>query len=138
MSLVGALTTEGVTEAYVAQQLKKDIDGDDAKKHINAINHAIDILTAEASRKKTPIMTSWKLESEKNLDESPRQLKEPAKDISTILEETVNAKDTQQRSAVSETKREAPVLSFAPNEVSRTSGNQTHRDTPIPAQAVNG
>lgn len=128
MSLVGALTACGVDEAYVAQQLKDDIESSNPKLHINAINNAIELLEASAAKKRIPIQASWQVESK----DPPKQI-EPAK-INSLLEESIHehvrseSNETSRveaipivgevqggASGISETKRDAPIFIGASN-----------------------
>ena len=84
MSLVGALTACGVDEAYIADQLKKDIESANVKLHINAINNAIELLEASAAKKRIPIQASWSVESK----DPPKQIE--TANINSLLEESIH------------------------------------------------
>jgi hypothetical protein len=129
MSLVGALQNAGVDEVYIAEQLKKDMESDNTKLHINAINNAIELLQAEAAKRKGPIDAKWSVESK----ESPKQL-EPA-NTNLILEETIHE---HIRSTTNEAQRAEAVPAVGQEQRSDGGLHETHRDTSVPSQPSNG
>jgi hypothetical protein len=77
MSLIGALNSEGVTEAYVAKKIKDHLESGDVKLMINALNQSIELHEAEASRRKRPISATWQVDAPKDATlVPPRQLSE--------------------------------------------------------------
>lgn len=122
MSLVGALNSEGVNEAYIASQLKKDIEGDDSKAHINAINKAIDLLEANAPRKRQSISTTWQ-----ELPPTPKQIE--SANINAILERTINVKAIGSESDLPS--RSETVPTEHQGETGRSTVSETERNAPI-------
>ena len=120
MTLVGALGAAGVDEAYIAEQLKKDMESENPKLHINAINNAIQLLEASAAKKRIPIQASWQVES----PTSPKQLPEPA-NIDSILKDTLHEHIA---STVSETPRVETVPSVNQDRNSGSPVSETKRD----------
>jgi hypothetical protein len=122
MTLVGALSNAGVDEAYIAQQLKNDIESANPKLHINAINNAIELLEASAQKKRIPIEASWKVETP-----IPKQIPENT-NINSILEDTLHE---HVRSENSKTER-VETVSFVSEDRRGTSlFGQTEGDTSV-------
>jgi len=132
MTLVGALGGAGIDEVYIANQLKKDMDGElqadgtvkvDTKRYINAINNAIELLEASAAKKRIPINASW----QELPTTTPKQLSEPA-NINSILEDTLHERIG---SEVSKTTRVKAVPAI--NQEQRSDGglHQTNRDASV-------
>lgn len=126
MTLVGALNIAGVDEAYIAQQLKNDIESANPKLHINAINNAIELLEASAQKKRIPIEASWKLESSQ-----PKQLTESTPEtinVNSILEDTLHERI---RSESGEAKRVETVSFVSEDRRGASLFGQTEGNTPV-------
>jgi hypothetical protein len=128
MTLVGALGEAGINEAYIAEQLKKDMEGDNTKAHINALNNAIELLQAEAQKKRQPINAVW----QEIPTTTPKQIEQP--NINSILEDTLHERIT---SSVSQTERVETIPPVNQVKVNGSVFSQTNRDTPIPAETSN-
>jgi hypothetical protein len=122
MSLVGALTACGVDEAYIADQLKKDIESANVKLHINAINNAIELLEASAAKKRIPIQASWSVEPK----DPPKQIE--TANINSLLEESIHE---HVRSERNETAGNEAVSIVGEVQGSGSPISETKRDTPI-------
>jgi hypothetical protein len=130
MTLVGALNIAGVDEAYIAQQLKNDIESANPKLHINAINNAIELLEASAQKKRIPIEASWKLESSQ-----PKQLTESTPEtinVNSILEDTLHERI---RSESGEAKRVETVSFVSEDRRGASLFGQTEGNTPVSTES---
>jgi hypothetical protein len=136
MTLVGALGTVGIDEAYVAEKLKEGIESLNVKEKINALNKVIDLLEINAAKKRVPIQASWSVDAPGRIENnSPKQLPETA-DINNILEDTLH-EDVRIRSGISETKRDTPIFPITSHEEQSGRNSETSRVEAVPAQASN-
>jgi hypothetical protein len=136
MTLVGALGTVGIDEAYVAEKLKEGIESLNVKEKINALNKVIDLLEINAAKKRIPIQASWSVDAPGRIENnSPKQLPETA-DINNILEDTLH-EDVRIRSGISETKRDTPIFPITSHEEQSGRNSETSRIEAVPAQASN-
>ena len=131
MSLVGALNSEGVDEAYIASQLKKDLQGElqpdgtfkvNVKLHINALNNAIELLEANASKKRVPIEAKWQVEN----PPIPKQI-EPA-NVNALLEGVIHE---QRRSETNETSGDKAISTVGEVERSASPVGETERNSAV-------
>ena len=130
MTLVGALGTVGIDEAYVAEKLKEGMESLNVKEKINALNKVIDLLEISAAKKHLPIQASWQIESPL----SPKQLSESPANINSLLEETLHERKS---STISETQRVETVPFINQVEVNGSPISQTNRDTSVSPETTN-
>lgn len=113
MSLVGALGDAGINEAYVADKLKTAMEGENVKERMNALNQTIELLEAEASRRKRPIQANWSPVENPQLPSPPRAIPE-TNSLDTILKGLPNEEE-RSRSEVRETRGDASIQTVPSN-----------------------
>ena len=73
MSLIGALEEEGLTDKYIAETLKADIESESDKRHINALTHVITIKADDSKKKHLNPLLTFQVTNEEHLLAQPQQ-----------------------------------------------------------------